>query len=188
MFPLYPGMPNLHYEVVWSDDVCYTLEPDNVTWDTDHVLIEQVNHNIVDGDEIFFESTDVGSDWNFDDVADNGDADTFTVPLVADPGDWPNGLIDGVLPGSGTKERVTITVPAYSKLMFTPHMLQLETIPGGTTIQLQVKLAPSAAWKDLGAAWTNADEGTIYVFANDYNYVRIALTGGTDLPLIYSSK
>ena len=107
------------------------------------------------------------------------DANNFTIPMTTNPGPWPNFLPDGTPPYA------QVTCANYSKLMFAPKTLQLQTLAGGNTLEVDVKIAPSASWVIL-TTMASTDVGTIYVFDTIYNFVRIKRTAGSAALQVYA--
>lgn len=95
--------------------------------------------------------------------------DTFTFSVVRSNQVTSTGKILG-LP-------LKITCAKYSKLMFMPQIVQINTLAGGLTVELQSKIHPDAAWSVVGT-YTVADGVVMYTFNPLVNFVRLVLTGG----------
>lgn len=83
--------PNLSYSKVWSaaESIGMFVYPVAGSWAIDVATFTAKNHNFASADSVIVESN--VATWNIGAVAATvTDADTFTVPLVGDPGAYPD--------------------------------------------------------------------------------------------------
>ena len=190
--PLTFGIPD---GSLWEDTGIYIFVPTAISWAGGVLTVTAQNHGLTSTDDVNFVSNDPASlYWNVPNVAATViDKDTFRIPMVGDPGAWPNDIWPPINLNTTNQqfipENVIVTVPKYTRTVCSCTMVQFETIPIGTTIQLQAKIHLDATWCDIGTAKTHTDEGSIYTFSSIYNFTRIMITGGTGKPTVfYSSK
>lgn len=175
-------------------DVVVTGGPGNNGGTTPYVLtwrsglgnVAQVTCADIDlaggGDTVTPSTITQGSDWNLaDQTITVVDADTFTTPQLVDPGTFPAGIVDGVI----LNNSFMITCMKYSKLMFSPSVIQGDTLPAATTIVIEGKVHPNAAWVSLGQ-YTLADGNFGLTISPRYNFVRGRRSVGTGQPVIYA--
>lgn len=65
----------------------------------------------------------------------------------------------------------------HSILIPYPEAIQINTIPAGTTVQVQQKMHVSAEWVNVGAALGNADGPVFMIFDHRANFVQLVRTG-----------
>lgn len=183
--------PQIATTRVLSATDMYTFDPTDAVWAAGTVTFTQADHGLgtpgVNGGttsvNIACGNTALG--WNIGTVtATKVDDNTFTVPLVTDPGTFPN---THPYPNDSTgyvTSRVTVSVPSMSKTFYLADYWQMDTLGGATSVQLQAKLNESAVWTNVGTAVTTLGLAT---FSPSYNFMRFVVTGAGS-PVIYTQK
>lgn len=69
----------------------------------------------------------------------------------------------------------------HSMVIPSPGVLQIDTIPAGTTLQVQQRVHSAAEWVDVGTVLDNADGPVLMIFDNRVNFVQIVRTGAGDI-------
>lgn len=172
--------------IVWSTDKQYKFTPDAATWDSNVVTIVYEDHGLINGDSIDLISSLNGSGWNTTGATITVlDKDSFTFPLVtSDPTkDFPSVELYG---SASQIEYLTITCSKYSELMIKPKLLQVNTLPGGVTITIQVKLHHTADWFTFDTVADTDGVQLIDFSGISYNYVRCYISAGSGQPLVFA--
>lgn len=185
--------PQLSMQAVWASSIKHSFNPTNMTWSGGTVTVTAPDHQLTNSDTISITSTNGSSPWVAASVtATVVDINTFTYPLVsnpvvtfvpADPSSFSMVVNNG---GTYTSvELITISCATYSKLMFRPTVVQVEALPGSTTIKLQGKVHPDASWVDIQTV-ADTDGLTQVVFNTIYDMVRGKRTVGSGQPVLYA--
>lgn len=184
------GAPAFKYARVWSATDMYFFYP-NALWDEpgSKIVFTQKNHNLTTSDTVNLVpgNATLSPGWNQSGLtATVIDADTFTVPMLFDPGPVPNGLTSLPGPQALVNNGLMVTCMKYSKLMFTPTIIQGDVLPNdGTQIIIEGKVHPSALWVSLHAAYAFADGNWGLTISPVYNFVRGRLSAGAGQPVVY---
>lgn len=174
-----PSMPSAK---IMSATDFHAFNPTSGSWSGGTITLIYANHNLASSDVVSLVSSDGASLWNVTDVvATVVDKDTFTVPLVGNPGTFP------VPGGQFENERVSVICKSYSRLTCRPAILQVDALPSGTNVQVQIKLHADASWTTF-ATITPADGSSLVNFSPPVNYVRVARSAGTGQPVVYAQN
>lgn len=172
--------PTLTSQRVWSSTDMLQVEPTNATWSAGVITFTSKNHGIGNGDSVTVSCANVASPWNIGVViATLVDKDTFTVPLVSDPGQFPN---TSPYPYLNNDAKVTVSCAKYSKTFYLIDALQVETL-NSSTIQLQAKLHDDAPWVNITAT-LNVGINSI----TQYNFGRMTFATGSTAPIVYTQR
>ncbi len=180
------GGPSLQYKKIWATGVSYYTMAESMTWAANVMTVVARNHNLASADVVTIASNDTATtNLNYSSKTITVvDADTFTFAAVGDPGSsFPR-------PYSGTPlyldEKMTITCNSYSRLLFKPTVLQVNTLTGADTVFVQTKIHPEAPWVTQQTI-ANANGDVIVNFTVAYNFVRLARGVGTTQVVAFSS-
>jgi len=174
--------PTLTSQRVWSATDFHTVEPTSATWATGVITFISPNHSIGNGDSVTIVCADTTNAWNIGAViATVVDKDTFTVPLVGDPGQYPN---TSPYPVLNNQAHVVVQCFKYSKIFYLIDVLHVDVLGSGSTIQLQAKVHDDAAWINVGSAVAAAGLSTVV----PYNYMRVTFASGSTVSTVYAQR
>jgi len=69
----------------------------------------------------------------------------------------------------------------HSVVICDPVLVQIDTLPAATSIQVQQKCHPDAEWVNVGAAITLASGPSMLIFDHEVNFVQLVRTGAGDV-------
>lgn len=190
----FSDQPAVKYQKVWSATDSYYLYPKQVVWDEpgSRIVFTNKNHTLANSDSVNLVASNpatAASSWiRTGETITLIDANSFSVPQLNYPGPVPGGITpytDNQSSGYINTNQFSITCMKYSKLMFSPKIIQLDTLPGATTVIVEAKVHPDAAWVTLGT-YTSVDGNVALVNTNNYLFVRGRRSVGTGQPVMYA--
>jgi hypothetical protein len=69
----------------------------------------------------------------------------------------------------------------HSVVICDPVIVQIDTLPAATSVQVQQKCHPDAEWVNVGAAITEASGASMLIFDHEVNFVQLVRTGAGDV-------
>jgi len=176
--------PQLQYKKIWAAGISYYFRVESISWLADVMTIVARNHNLAINNVISLLSNYPSTALNYTNKTVTViNADTFTIPVIGDPGEiFPKASGSPIF-----EEVVTITSNNYSRLLFKPSQLQVNTLTGADTVIVQVKTHPEAPWISLQTL-SVADSDILINLTQIYNFVRLARGVGSTQVVAFTSS
>lgn len=179
------GAPQLQYRKIWATGVSYYINAESMAWAGGTMTVVARNHNLATNDVVATLSNntaDVTLNFTTKTVT-VVDADTFTFASSDPASAFPRSYSGSPL---FLDEKITITSNGYSRLLFKPVIIQVNTLSGSDTIFVQTKIHPEAPWVTQQTL-AIGDGNAIINFTTMYNFVRLARGAGSTQIVAFAS-